>query len=396
MRKFLSVICSCLIAATIVVTCGAVWLGVFPFPASGPQDIPIVSQLLELLGAGEADEGHSKVSLDPPEVPESEHGLWYEQLNEDERRVYDWLLAYLPAREETFTIMEATEEEAGPAFRAVMGDHPELFWLTGAYTYRQPQDGSFIEITPAFVMPADEVAALESQVESVVSEIMALIPAEASEYDRARICYEWIIDNTTYDEAAHDQSIQGVFLDRVAVCAGYARAFQHLMHEMGVRCDYLSGGGHAWNLVWIDGTPTYVDTTWGDPVFMAENGERAPQTMVYDYLCLTADELYRNHTVGGPVSDPQVLPACDSTTYDYYRMNGLFFDEFSADGLAALIEEAAWHGETSVRVKYGSAEGYQQALDYLQQEVFAIPALAEVNSIYRGGDEVLRIVSVDW
>lgn len=50
------------------------------------------------------------------------------------------------------------------------------------------------------------------------------------------------------------------------VCAGYARAFQYLCSLGGIECHYVTGtvsdgGGHAWNIVVIDGENYFVDLT---------------------------------------------------------------------------------------------------------------------------------------
>ena len=46
------------------------------------------------------------------------------------------------------------------------------------------------------------------------------------------------------------------------------------------------GGSHAWNLAWQDGTPCWIDTTWGD-------SGPAPN---YDYFAMTAEESWQHHS----------------------------------------------------------------------------------------------------
>ena len=82
-----------------------------------------------------------------------------------------------------------------------------------------------------------------------------------------------------YDESAPDnQNIYSIFVNRQSVCAGYSKATQYLLEQLGVFCTYVTGkttegGNHAWNLVKCNGDYYYVDTTWGDPVFQQEEGE---------------------------------------------------------------------------------------------------------------------------
>lgn len=65
-------------------------------------------------------------------------------------------------------------------------------------------------------------------------------------------------------------SAYGPLVDRVAVCQGYAEAFQLLMKLAGIDCLVVSGGtkrggdeSHAWNLVRLPGEQfLHVDVTW--------------------------------------------------------------------------------------------------------------------------------------
>lgn len=54
-----------------------------------------------------------------------------------------------------------------------------------------------------------------------------------------------------------------VLLSDSGVCAGYATVFKDLMDRQGIKCEYISGNGHAWNIVTIDGKIYPVDVTWG-------------------------------------------------------------------------------------------------------------------------------------
>ncbi len=81
------------------------------------------------------------------------------------------------------------------------------------------------------------------------------------EYDYARY-----LDDTMPDEA---YTILGVFINRYAVCSGYAKAYKYLLDKVGVKNYYISSDvlNHSWNIVYVDGKPYHVDTTWDDPVW---------------------------------------------------------------------------------------------------------------------------------
>ncbi len=67
---------------------------------------------------------------------------------------------------------------------------------------------------------------------------------------------------------ACDRTMEGPFINQVAVCAGIAKAYCYLMSLAGVPCWYITGeikqngGGHAWNLIRLGGEMYHVDVTW--------------------------------------------------------------------------------------------------------------------------------------
>lgn len=67
--------------------------------------------------------------------------------------------------------------------------------------------------------------------------------------------------------AEMNQSAYSALVNGRTVCAGYARAFQYLMQQLGVPCYYCTGyagENHAWNIVRLDDGYYNVDTTWDD------------------------------------------------------------------------------------------------------------------------------------
>lgn len=63
----------------------------------------------------------------------------------------------------------------------------------------------------------------------------------------------------------HPHDMTGAVLDGYCVCDGYAGVFYYMANAVGLHALYddgwAYGGGHAWNLVQIDGTYYYIDLT---------------------------------------------------------------------------------------------------------------------------------------
>ena len=129
--------------------------------------------------------------------------------------------------------------------------------------------------------------------------------------DKSKInaIHNYIINNTAYDydnylnNTIPEESYTAygsVILGR-AVCQGYAEAFKQFMDVLGIKCYVVSGeaatasglGGHAWNIVKVDGVYRHIDTTWDDPIYM-NNGNRV-EILRYDYFLLSDNQMNKDH-----------------------------------------------------------------------------------------------------
>ena len=123
---------------------------------------------------------------------------------------------------------------------------------------------------------------------------LSLTEGLSTDKEKAKAIFDWIVANITYNSAATYYSVEKVFEERIAVCAGYAG----LLHDMlaaveipsiytagisyfGTDCtvqDILndeenfkySGNGHGWVICLLDGEPLICDATWGNFAFTAE------------------------------------------------------------------------------------------------------------------------------
>jgi len=67
--------------------------------------------------------------------------------------------------------------------------------------------------------------------------------------------------------APMNQSAYSALVNGRTVCAGYARAFQYILQQLGIPCYYCTGyagESHAWNIVALDDGYYNVDATWDD------------------------------------------------------------------------------------------------------------------------------------
>lgn len=298
-----------------------------------------------------------------------EDGWAYASLGEDQQKLYIQLLAGVTSLEQSFEVEASSVEDIEPSYRAMMVDHPELFWVDGSTHYTYFEGGGPITVTPGLSLPLAQVDEVRERIEATADAFLATLPEDADDYVIAKAAYEYIIDTTDYDASAtQNQNIQSVFIGHASVCAGYSRGYQYLLDRAGVYCSYVEGSipsrgeDHAWNLVRISGEYTYVDVTWGDPAYPGAEENNIPNEISYDYLCVTTDELLRDDH---QFINENMWPTCDSTHYDYYRLAGRLYDAFDEGVLSASFWDQYNAGGASVSFKFTNDDAYVVARDSL-------------------------------
>lgn len=309
------------------------------------------------------------------EVAQSEEGhqeYYFKQLTEEEQRVYRELLKGIRAREKEFYLTISDDDSIDRSYHAVLKDHPEIFWVHNREKIYKTtySDSDYCVFTPGYTYTDGEIDEIQTAMEQSFQEVRALIPEDASDYEKVRIVYTYVIDHTQYQTGEDDQSIAGVFWKKSAVCAGYAGAVQYLLERLDIPCIYVDGStkgsteGHAWDIVKIGQEYYYVDATNGDqPDFL--NGDAAQleehKTIIYDYLCPFPEEYERTYTP----SEELTVPACTAKDLDFYVLNQGYFEDYSWQDIYDYCKMRLDNGAAVVRFKFGSQEAFSEACQEL-------------------------------
>lgn len=146
-------------------------------------------------------------------------------------------------------------------------------------------DGERYILSAALCLPldAEDMAPmrdmLSSRIEDIANSIMVEQQDDEGRYSAAYRAvlraaeYDDGVANATEDNAVTEymhilRSAYGALVEGDTVCVGYTKAYKALCDEMGLECISVNGWqddvGHMWNMVMLDGTPYYVDCTYGD------------------------------------------------------------------------------------------------------------------------------------
>lgn len=297
-----------------------------------------------------------------------------DRLSEDDRAVYDQIseavYAFLPQIEPLCkTITSSRCRELLELFEK---DNPEVFWCRSHIGTVYELNGNASKVVFDYCMTAEEREKRKKDIEKVIAPFVGGITATMSDYEVALKIFENIVELADYDydtlnkekkglippSAPDDmRSIYGVFVDKKAVCAGYAKAYQFILNRLGIECAYVigpckDGGWHAWNLIKLEGSYYYVDVTWG---------ESGVGGLRHDYFCITTAELLQTRAI----HKEENYPVCEDIKCNYHVRNKQYFKTYDADRFASVLTDAVKQGKKTVSVKMANKALYELVVEKL-------------------------------
>ena len=154
--------------------------------------------------------------------------------------------------------------------------HDFTFDFTASGTYRihfyfmdndrnDPQNdkGIYYLRTTAEVTEND---AARPSVTQIVNKAVAQCRQETdgSEYDMALWLHDWTLDQLEYDHGLNWCSAESGLTRHQGTCESYQRIYSKLLDAAGIANGRITGNGHTWNAVKIDGKWCQMDLTWDD------------------------------------------------------------------------------------------------------------------------------------
>ncbi|MCI6464140.1 MAG: hypothetical protein MSA90_01550 [Faecalicatena sp.] len=332
-------------------------------------------------------------------------GYYYQQLGEEEQSLYKEMYQGLKEASPTIYMHSPDMKVLEKVSQFISMDRPELFWCDGqmqVISYEQ-----YSEVQPVYTYTGEEKERRQAEIEAAAAECFLGMTGEMSEYDRIKYVFEYLVNTVDYNlEAPDNQNIYSALVGKASVCAGYSRAAQYLLRQQGIECIYVTGnipnqGAHAWNIVKCSGQYYQMDVTFGDPVFIEEEGGVRPpgQSINYDYLCCSDAEIMKNHTADTFVSFPQ----CTSMDLNYYRLNGMYYEVFQPDQILEAMNQTIFNQESSFTCKFANDSLYQEAHDVIlndlvqqaAQTLLSYYGLESVQYTYVE-DEVMDKIIIYW
>lgn len=76
---------------------------------------------------------------------------------------------------------------------------------------------------------------------------------DGSEYDMALWLHDWTLDQLEYDHSLNWCSAESGLTRHQGTCESYQRIYSKLLDAAGIANGRITGNGHTWNAVKIDG-----------------------------------------------------------------------------------------------------------------------------------------------
>lgn len=182
------------------------------------------------------------------------------------------------------------------------------------------------------IIPNVKSGSVVSNVYEKMKEVLrTIIDDRMSDYEKIKAIHDYLILNVTYDNdllnlayqnvedvnAYNGFYLEGVFIDKLAVCDGISKAFSAMCNLEGIPCVSVTGSqvenpnglGHAWNKVFLDGKWYIVDVTSDGTII-----NQAFEILSYEYFLVSNDSYskkYQEHEFKELI--------CDNN-YDTYKL----------------------------------------------------------------------------
>ena len=321
----------------------------------------------------------SDLPTDNIEHEATEYTTYYEQLTDFEKNLYDALAKTVSRGRKSVSIDNVNVADFKASIlkvcEALQYDHPEYFWFSVGCSYSYPKNEAVGEITiePKYYDYVSSLFEFQDKKRALLNaaeQVASLAESHsADDFERIKFVHDYLVENAVYDHKALEEyekaskspscdyifSAYGCLVNGKTVCAGYAKAFQLIMHQLGYDCTYVvgdAGEAHAWNCVYLDGDGYFIDVTWDDHDYEKE-------IPVYNYFLITGNDLSKTHTI----DDTFQVPVCTASEYNYFVKKGFYLEKYSYDAVKDILLEQK--DNDGAHIKFGSRLALETAKNEL-------------------------------
>lgn len=261
-------------------------------------------------------------------------------------KAYDRIVTGITAMQAEISLKDSSApisaEELKIVWNCYCADYPQHFWINSAYSYGY-SGSEVISVSPQYNLTPAQKQTYEERFEKAAEEMLKNLNGSMSQFDLEKAIHDRLVLACTYNNSSFCHTAYGALVEHVAVCDGFARAFQYLCRAVGIETMLVAGEstnpangvpeGHAWNVVKIDGQHYHVDVTWDNA------GEPSEKNVHYAYFNLTTAQIQKDHTIK---QEGYTIPTCTATAANYFVKHNAVFTELSVANVVSCAEKKSW------------------------------------------------------
>ncbi len=275
----------------------------------------------------------------------------YSQLNDKEKAVYHALWAGIRNREDKIQLpYEIDGETYTKLYCLVEKQEGDFFYIDSTYYTAR-------KLREARIAYREDKSVYDEKIRSfnsVKSAVISRASGANDDYNKAMRIHDSIVNRCKYvtgEDELYTSTAYGCLVEGEANCEGYAKAFNLIATECGLRCVLVTGTtdtgeNHAWNQVMIGDEWYNMDVTWDD-------SDIAGDTRREYFLC--NDESFgATHT-----ADDSYFKSfeCKGASNAYYKRNDILAD--TVEKAEEIVRRAAAQKAPEIEIKFANIKVYR-------------------------------------
>ncbi len=207
-----------------------------------------------------------------------------------------------------------TQNQYQNVHEAVRADHPDMIQFNmcyvriryGTVTFRNGTTSETLYYSYLFLVSTDSAYdqsrfnSMNAELRQAKAQFLAddSIRNAGGFLEKELAIHDKLIEVNTYDDVCKNantpyhvgHTAYGALVNGTSVCDGYSLAMNYLLEDVGINSLVIAGnagGGHAWNIVELEGDWYEVDATWDDP----DGTTVYPDSVTHSYYNLTSSQI---------------------------------------------------------------------------------------------------------
>jgi hypothetical protein len=342
-----------------------------------PLEYRIIENGIEI--TGEKNNADYAAFYIPPEMV-THYG--YEQLNKEEKKIYDTSKKDIG----NFTETVLYDPSINGAKYSKLLDLLRIEELS--YTHlMSKQTGEFVtseakyEVIFTYTLSPEEMTKRNIESEKAALDIISKMPRGLSDYEKVKYFHDWLILNVDKNTMEIDaMTIYGTLLRGIANCEGYTRTFSYLCNLSGIENLILTGltdTRHMWNMVKLGGNWYHIDVTFDEPEETL--AKEYPDFISYQHFLVNDDLILNDRIVWTNLFR---APVANAANDNYFTKEGKLIenDNMAKEVIENALTQAISEHKTYVSVKCSSTDVYLRTVENLSEYFESIYGNIEQNT----------------